>query len=439
MPTTAYNDTAHKHGVTHLVGVQKYWYDANGNAERRVNFGLDVNYTYDAENRSLRTDGSKVNFDDIEVSQFKKYYYAGGQRLAMRDANNLFMLFGDHLGSTSLTVDAGGVKTGEMLYKPWGETRYSNGATPTSYRYTGQREDATIGLYFYNARYYDPALGRFTQPDTIVPEPGNPQSLNRYAYVLNNPLKYIDPSGFDPIDAAWEAAFQAEHGCAPTDQDRRDRLFSILFPGSGANGDWTDADWAKYDALRDSFWSGAKLWQGAAAPGLDRFVGHLTRLAGYYSAGEENLYAQAVGFIWGGVPLGHAIPAAWQMATNPGAAWTQFTPLFEGTGNWDPRLVDDENPSHHYAGLFYMGFFFGPAIGHASNWLRDGPLSGTVVEDLNLGYLAVNQGAMLYDGIICMAEVGLAVLYAVDARPGLWPGDTPGARVPWYYPQPWAR
>lgn len=60
MPTTAYNDTAHKHGVTHLVGVQKYWYDANGNAERRVNFGLDVNYTYDAENRLTGVSGSKT-------------------------------------------------------------------------------------------------------------------------------------------------------------------------------------------------------------------------------------------------------------------------------------------------------------------------------------------------------------------------------------------
>ena len=65
----------------------------------------------------------------------------------------------------------------------------------TSLRFTGQREDDTIGLYFYNARYYNPALGRFSQPDTIVPNPGNPGSLNRYSYVLNNPLRYTDPTG----------------------------------------------------------------------------------------------------------------------------------------------------------------------------------------------------------------------------------------------------
>ena len=53
-----------------------------------------------------------------------------------------------------------------------------------------------MGLYYYGARYYDPTLGRFIQPDSIVPEPGNPQSLNRYAYVNNNPLRYTDPSGY---------------------------------------------------------------------------------------------------------------------------------------------------------------------------------------------------------------------------------------------------
>jgi RHS repeat-associated protein len=73
--------------------------------------------------------------------------------------------------------------------------RYLWGSLPTTYNYTGQRLDGSAGLLYYGARYYDPALGRFIQPDTLVPEPGNPQSLNRYAYVLNNPLKYTDPTG----------------------------------------------------------------------------------------------------------------------------------------------------------------------------------------------------------------------------------------------------
>ena len=53
------------------------------------------------------------------------------------------------------------------------------------------------GLYYYNARYYDATIGRFISADTIVQNPTNPQSLNRYSYVLNNPLKYTDPSGLE--------------------------------------------------------------------------------------------------------------------------------------------------------------------------------------------------------------------------------------------------
>jgi RHS repeat-associated protein len=55
----------------------------------------------------------------------------------------------------------------------------------------------STGLYFYNARYYDAEIGRFISADTIVPDPSNPQTLNRYSYCLNNPLRYIDPSGHD--------------------------------------------------------------------------------------------------------------------------------------------------------------------------------------------------------------------------------------------------
>jgi RHS repeat-associated protein len=104
-------------------------------------------------------------------------------------------------GSTALTATSSGAKSAELRYKAWGETRYTYGTTPTTYRFTGQREDATIALYFYNARYYDPALGRFIQADTLVPDPADPQSLNRFAYVRNNPLNRIDPGGQADVGA----------------------------------------------------------------------------------------------------------------------------------------------------------------------------------------------------------------------------------------------
>lgn len=61
--------------------------------------------------------------------------------------------------------------------------------------YTGKEKDSDTGLYYYGAQYYDPYLRHFTQPDSLIPDVYNPQSLNRYSYVLNNPYKYVDEEG----------------------------------------------------------------------------------------------------------------------------------------------------------------------------------------------------------------------------------------------------
>ncbi|MFC2003977.1 RHS repeat-associated core domain-containing protein [Chloroflexota bacterium] len=99
-------------------------------------------------------------------------------------------------------------------YYPYGYCRNSQPEIdnfPTDKLFTGQRRDST-GLYFYNARYYDPAIGRFISPDIIVPNPMTPQSFNRYSYVLNNPLKYADPSGRDYIFVGGNARNNREPG-----------------------------------------------------------------------------------------------------------------------------------------------------------------------------------------------------------------------------------
>ncbi len=121
----------------------------------------------------------------------------------------LTYLHGDHLGSASLATDASGAKItdSDTRYSPYGMTRPGLAGTglPTDRRFTGQREEVSQGLYDYGARPYDPALGRFLQADTLVPNPANPQSLNRYAYTLNNPLRYTDPSGHW-FETLWDIA-----------------------------------------------------------------------------------------------------------------------------------------------------------------------------------------------------------------------------------------
>ncbi|MBN2512698.1 MAG: RHS repeat-associated core domain-containing protein [Sedimentisphaerales bacterium] len=136
----------------------------------------------------------------------RSYYYAGSQRVAMREGGELFYLLGDHLGSTSLTLDASGNKVAEQRFSPWGMSRYAWGNEKTDYGFTGQRSNGYINLIKMGVRWYDPALGRFTQPDSIVPGAGNPMAYDRYMYTFSNPLRYSDPSGHIPEcgpDGMW--------------------------------------------------------------------------------------------------------------------------------------------------------------------------------------------------------------------------------------------
>ena len=128
------------------------------------------------------------------------HYYAGATRLAMREGSSLYYLLGDHLGSTSLVTDPGGVILSAARYDPWGELRVVSGPSQTRYGYTGQRAEKGLGLYFYGARWYDPQLSRFLSADSIIPQQQGVQAWDRFAYVSNNPLKYTDPSGHQATD-----------------------------------------------------------------------------------------------------------------------------------------------------------------------------------------------------------------------------------------------
>ena len=101
----------------------------------------------------------------------------------------------DGLGSVRQLIDAGGTVILTRSYDAYGAVRYAAGAGVTRLGYTGEMQDSASGLVYLRARHYHPVLGRFLQRDSFGGFVKQPQSLNRYSYVYNNPLIYIDPSG----------------------------------------------------------------------------------------------------------------------------------------------------------------------------------------------------------------------------------------------------
>jgi len=153
--------------------------------------------------RVRATDRVSNTGDWVEGTSFlarvTKYYAFNGQRVAMREGDVVYYLHSDHLGSTSVASSDSGALHSRQGYTPYGEVRYVTGELPTEFGFTGQRNDSYIKLIQMGARWYDPSLGRFISADTIVPDFANPQSLNRYSYTRNNPLKFRDPSGHREI------------------------------------------------------------------------------------------------------------------------------------------------------------------------------------------------------------------------------------------------
>ena len=103
---------------------------------------------------------------------------------------------GDHLGSSNVITDGAGAVVELAEYTPFGTLANRSGSATVAHKFTGQRQDTSNGLVLFPGRVYDPSLGRFLQPDPFVQDPADPQMLNRYSYVRNNPLKFVDPSGY---------------------------------------------------------------------------------------------------------------------------------------------------------------------------------------------------------------------------------------------------
>jgi RHS repeat-associated protein len=106
----------------------------------------------------------------------------------------------DGLGSVRALTDAAGLVTDTYVTDPYGVPGTGAGSSTQPFGYTGEQRDGETGFMHLRARGYDPATGRFLQRDPVAGAAQIPSTLNRYAYVLNNPVNYTDPSGLRYVD-----------------------------------------------------------------------------------------------------------------------------------------------------------------------------------------------------------------------------------------------
>jgi RHS repeat-associated protein len=204
------------------IGSNTYSYDANGNLTQKMdstgtwNYSWDyenrlkqvtrpdsttVSYKYDALGRKIQRnkstggstnyiyDGADVIKDINSDNSTVEYLNGPGIDNKLRQTSSAGTLYfsQDHLGSTRALTDSSGNVVESISYDSFG-----NGSSALSrYGYTGREWDADSNLYYYRNRWYDPQEGRFISEDPI----GLGGGINLYAYVENNPLKFIDPMG----------------------------------------------------------------------------------------------------------------------------------------------------------------------------------------------------------------------------------------------------
>ncbi|MGG2921524.1 RHS repeat domain-containing protein [Brevibacillus parabrevis] len=201
-------------------GVTTYTFDERNRLRSATNHttGLDATYTYF---------GNGLRATKTENGVQTKYVYMDGNVLEELDANgnaiarnvwgNELLFRKDFLtdkggyyaynshGDVVSILDESGQEQNKYEYDTWGNVISKTEGMSNPFQYSGEIYDEKSGFYYLRARYYDPRVGRFISEDTYKGTVDNPLSLNRYTYVLNNPLIFIDPTGHAEISlrAVW--------------------------------------------------------------------------------------------------------------------------------------------------------------------------------------------------------------------------------------------
>jgi RHS repeat-associated protein len=214
-----------------------YAYDAAGNmtqdgsgftysfdAENRIASAAGVSYSYDGNGLRVKKSngtlywrsifGDSIAESDLSGNITSEYVFFAGRRIARMDSGgNVFYYFADPLGTTRTITQSNGTVCYDADFTPYGQEMVHTNTCPQNYKYTGYERDPETGLDYAMFRYYSPRLGRFMSVDPLPGDVQDPQSFNRYAYVLNNPVGFIDPLGLcstDPVTGKEVACIKVD-------------------------------------------------------------------------------------------------------------------------------------------------------------------------------------------------------------------------------------
>jgi RHS repeat-associated protein len=206
-------------------GLNNYTYDGEG----RIATGAGVTYAYDGDGKRVKKSNGKLHWygagsDPLMETDFSgnlqyEYIFFGGKRIARQDGSgNRNYYFADHLGTARVVTNASGSVLDDSDFCPFGRECYvALSSSGNAYKFTGKERDPESGLDEFGARYYTSQYGRFMTVDEFpggivdpftgqqIEQPGplpyadvtDPQTLNKYAYVRNSPLRYVDPNGHE--------------------------------------------------------------------------------------------------------------------------------------------------------------------------------------------------------------------------------------------------
>jgi len=334
-----------------------YTYNGDGQRVRRKVYGVETWSVYGMDGELVAEYPQQV----AAGSPQKEYGYRNGQLLVIGQPYagnaNAQWLVTDQLGTPRMIFDKTGSVAGVSRhdYLPFGEeilagtggrtmTQGYTAADGVRQKFTRKERDTETGLDYFGARYYSSIQGRFTGADLAGSVVVNPQTLNKYTYALNNPLRHTDSNGLYEDDVhrdltvalAYAVGFSMKDAMIIGREDQRidDDSKTSPFAGVEARALWHFTT----PGRRDELWSMFE-WSATTEQNEYAYWGALQRLGGYFHAEQDSFAHEGFGPILGHALAGHApdqtfndVPKADRMARDT------FDRLVEAINDFSKRF-----------------------------------------------------------------------------------------------------